>query len=149
MPLYYDQVCGVLRGERNRQKGAFEEWDFDSWRPDAVVIHLGTNDEMAINTVGDCTVQDFEESVYRFLCNLRQRNPQSLLLWCYGMLGHGLEVPIRRAFRRFREETGDENNDILFFESAQDFGGRDHPGRTAHADAARALAQRLTLRLGL
>ncbi|MBQ1404245.1 MAG: GDSL family lipase, partial [Lachnospiraceae bacterium] len=43
MPLYYDQVCGVLRGDRNRQRGAFADWDFDSWKPDAVIVHLGTN----------------------------------------------------------------------------------------------------------
>lgn len=149
MPLYYDQVCGVLRGERNRERGAFEEWDFDSWKPDAVIIHLGTNDEMAINTVDGCTVEEFEEAARRFLVNLRRRNPGSLLLWCYGMLGHGLEEPVLRALGRFREETGDENNDVLFFESAQDFGSRDHPGRRAHAQAARMLSERLALRLGL
>ena len=149
MPLYYDQVCGVLRGEKNRTKGAFEEWDFENWRPDAVVIHLGTNDEMAINTAEGCTVREFEDAAYRFLENLRRRNPGSLLLWCYGMFGHGLEEPIRRTFRRFREETGDQNNDYLFFDSAEDFGSRDHPGRKSHADAARMLAEKLTQKLGL
>ena len=131
MPLYYDQVCGVLRGERNRKKGAFDEWDFASWRPDAVIINLGTNDEMAIETVDGCTEQEFEEAVLRFLEKLRQRNPQSYLLWCYGMLGHGLEEPIKRAFRRFRKTTGDVNNDYLFLDPAaeEDFGGRDHPGK--------------------
>ena len=147
MPLYYDQVCGVLRGERNRKKGAFDEWDFASWRPDAVIINLGTNDEMAIETVDGCTEQEFEEAVLRFLEKLRQRNPQSYLLWCYGMLGHGLEEPIKRAFRRFRKTTGDVNNDYLFLDSAaeEDFGSRDHPGRAAHEKAARVLTEYLTV----
>ena len=147
MPLYYDQVCGVLRGERNRKKGAFDEWDFASWRPDAVIINLGTNDEMAIETVDGCTEQEFEEAVLRFLEKLRQRNPQSYLLWCYGMRGHGLEEPIKRAFRRFRKTTGDVNNDYLFLDSAaeEDFGSRDHPGRAAHEKAARVLTEYLTV----
>ena len=129
MPLYYDQVCGVLRGERNRKKGAFDEWDFASWRPDAVII------------------KEFEEAVLRFLEKLRQRNPQSYLLWCYGMLGHGLEEPIKRAFRRFRKTTGDVNNDYLFLDSAaeEDFGSRDHPGRAAHEKAAKVLTEYLTV----
>ena len=114
-----------------------------------MVIHLGTNDEMAINTAEGCTVREFEDAAYRFLENLRRRNPGSLLLWCYGMFGHGLEEPIRRTFRRFREETGDQNNDYLFFDPAEDFGSRDHPGRKAHADAARKLAEKLTQKLGL
>ena len=147
MPLYYDQVCGVLRGERNRKKGAFDEWDFESWRPDAVIISLGTNDEMAINTVDGCTEQEFEEAVLKFLGKLRQRNPDSYLLWCYGMLGHGLEEPIRRAFRRFRKTSGDVRNGYLFLEPAaeEDYGSRDHPGRAAHEKAAEDLAEYLTV----
>lgn len=145
LPLYYDQVCGVLRGDRNRERGAFGEWDFDSWKPDAVVVHLGTNDEAAIQNVDGCTVTEFEEAAFRFLLHLRRRNPESCILWCYGMLGHSLETPIVRAMRRFCEETGDENADILFFETTKDgeFGSRDHPGRAAHEKAARLLAGKL------
>ncbi len=150
MPLYYDQVCGVLRGDRNRQRGAFADWDFDSWKPDAVIVHLGTNDEMAIQTVNGCEEEEFEEAAFRFLVKLRERNPESLILWCYGMLGHTLEDPIRRAMERFRFETGDMNHDILFFETTGDdeLGGRDHPGRAAHERAARMLAERLRRDLG-
>ena len=145
MPLYYDQVCGVLRGDRNRQKGAFDEWDFENWRPDAVIVSLGTNDEMAINTVADCTVREFEDAAYRFLVKLRQRNPGSFLLWCYGMLGHDLEEPLKRAFERFRKETGDADNDLMILDSTSDeeLGSRDHPGRRAHMRAARKLAKRI------
>ena len=151
MPLYYEQVCGVLRGDRNRARGAFEEWDFSGWRPDAVIIHLGTNDEMAISTVEGCTAEEFEEAAYRFLHKLRRLNPDSLLLWCYGMLAHGLEEPIRRALERFRQETGDKNCDFLLLEvTAEDeFGGRDHPGRRAHARAALMLTKRLIEKLAL
>ena len=149
MPLYYDQVCGVLRGERNRKKGAFDEWDFKSWRPDAVIVNLGTNDEMAINTVYGRTEQEFEEAVFRFLQKLRERNPESYLVWCYGMLGHGLEEPIRRAFRRFRKACGDVRNDYLLLDSAaeEDYGSRDHPGRAAHEKAAEVLVRYLTEKL--
>ena len=151
MPLYYDQVCGVLRGDRNRQRGAFADWDFDSWKPDAVIVHLGTNDEMAIQTVDGCEEEEFEEAAFRFLVKLRERNPKSLLLWCYGMLGHTLEDPIRRAMERFRIQTNDTNHDILFLVPTGDdeLGGRDHPGRAAHERAARMLAERLRRDLGL
>ena len=149
MPLYYDQVCGVLRGERNRKKGAFDEWDFAGWRPDAVIVNLGTNDEMAIDTVDGCTEPEFEEAVLRFLEKLRRRNPESYLLWCYGMLGHGLEEPIKRAFRRFRRAGGDVNNDYLFLDPAaeEDYGSRDHPGRAAHEKTARVLTEYLKVHL--
>ena len=139
MPLYY------------RQRGAFADWDFDSWKPDAVIVHLGTNDEMAIQTVDGCEEEEFEEAAFRFLVKLRERNPESLLLWCYGMLGHTLEDPIRRAMERFRIQTNDTNHDILFLVPTGDdeLGGRDHPGRAAHERAARMLAERLRRDLGL
>lgn len=151
MPLYYDQVCGVLRGEKNRLRGAFANWDFDSWKPDAVIINLGTNDEMAIQTVEGCGEKEFEDAALKFLHKLRDRNPESLLLWCYGMLGHTLEEPIRRAMRRFRMETGDTNNDILFLETTaeDEIGGRDHPGKKAHERTAQMLTERLREDLGL
>ncbi|URJ59340.3 SGNH/GDSL hydrolase family protein [Paenibacillus polymyxa] len=44
IPAYYEQVCGVLTGERNEALGAFSDHDFTSWQPDVVVVNLGTND---------------------------------------------------------------------------------------------------------
>ena len=49
MPRYYEQVCGVLTGEHNRQLGAFEQNDFSEWQPDLVVVNLGSNDGFAID----------------------------------------------------------------------------------------------------
>ena len=36
MPRYYEQVCGVLTGEHNRQLGAFEQNDFSEWQPGSI-----------------------------------------------------------------------------------------------------------------
>ena len=47
MPLYYDQVCGVLKGEKNAVLGAFEPNDFEAWNADVVVVNLGANDSSA------------------------------------------------------------------------------------------------------
>lgn len=44
IPAYYEQICGVLTGERNEALGAFSDHDFTSWQPDVVVVNLGTND---------------------------------------------------------------------------------------------------------
>lgn len=41
---YYEQVCGMLTGKRNEALGALSDHDFTSWRPDVVVVNLGTND---------------------------------------------------------------------------------------------------------
>ncbi|HWJ78069.1 MAG TPA: GDSL family lipase, partial [Niallia sp.] len=36
IPKYYEQVCGVLVGDKNERLGAFKQNDFHSWQPDAV-----------------------------------------------------------------------------------------------------------------
>ncbi|KAF6590638.1 GDSL family lipase, partial [Paenibacillus sp. EKM208P] len=36
IPAYYEQVCGVLTGERNEALGAFSDHDFTPWQPDVV-----------------------------------------------------------------------------------------------------------------
>ena len=48
MPRYYEQVCGVLTGDHNRELGAVERNDFTAWQPDLVVVNLGSNDGFEI-----------------------------------------------------------------------------------------------------
>nr|WP_229523208.1 hypothetical protein [Paenibacillus farraposensis] len=44
IPAYYEQVGGMLTGKRDEALGALSDHDFTSWRPDVVVVNLGTND---------------------------------------------------------------------------------------------------------
>ena len=45
IPRVYSKVCGLACGEKNEKLGASGEYDFSSWKPDAIIINLGTNDE--------------------------------------------------------------------------------------------------------
>ena len=40
IPSFYTQVCGLLTGERNASLGALEDYDFEAWQPDAVIIGM-------------------------------------------------------------------------------------------------------------
>ena len=67
IPLYYEQVCGLLNGERNKQLGAMEKWDFQKFQPDVIVVNLGTNDSSGtknMDRVGKA-VEDFFEKTAR------------------------------------------------------------------------------------
>lgn len=166
MPRYYEQVCGVLTGEHNRQLGAFEQNDFSEWQPDLVVVNLGSNDGFAIDRPAWVDPQDdsshqmisrpcggleeqsalrFEASVKDFLRKLRRLNPGAYLLWVYGMCEHRMAPYLETAVREYREESGDEKADFLLLPATNPLwvGSENHPGKKEHALAAEVLIDRV------
>lgn len=162
IPHIYSKVCGLANGEKNEMLGAQKEYDFSSWIPDAVIINLGTNDEcsfrmpgMEVEGYGFCKSRSDEEgrkdpedlkavanAVEAFLKQLREKNPTSLLLWVYGMMGNDLEPVIRSAVEQYSDKTGDRNVDYLPLPDTTpaNIGAHSHPGFFSHLASARILA---------
>lgn len=169
LPAFYTRVCGVAQGERSAALGAQDENDFAAWRPDAVILHLGTNDEHAFSNPpwtgpggvqhklhllpdGRFDPQDAErvvQAVCRLLLLVREKNPQALLVWACGMLGDGLAPLLGSGVERYRTQTGDIRAGLLLLPGAtpETLGARKHPGPAAHRAAAKALAAYLKLNL--
>jgi len=161
IPPVYEQVCGLLQGERNEALGAHHPHDFTAWQPDVVFINLGTNDcgafsqpawqdpvtgasfqnrRNADGSLHAADVRRFIENAKAFLKTLRRCNPQSRLVWIYGMLGAELAPALETAVAEFRAETGDENVDFLLLtDDIPNRGARNHPGVGAHRTAAAEL----------
>lgn len=171
MPRVYDKVCGLAPGPVNESFGSMRDHDFTSWVPNAVIINLGTNDASSFNMPGmevegygwcksrkneDGTMnaedlQNMENAVYDFLTQLRAKNPTSLLLWAYGMMGNEMEPTIRRAMDKYRAETGDTNVDYLPLPNTTEanIGAHSHPGFLSHLASAKVIAGYLSERLGI
>lgn len=167
MPKYYEQICGVLTGEKNRRLGAFSENDFNLWRPDVIIINLGSNDgfaiahpawlnpedglthKMALTHLGEleasCAFQ-FEAAVKTFLAKLRRLNPDSYLLWAYGMCEHRMAPYLEQAIEDYQKETGDKKADFLLLPATNPLwiGSDNHPGKKEHALAAEVLIHKIT-----
>ncbi|MCR5279129.1 MAG: GDSL family lipase [Lachnospiraceae bacterium] len=161
IPGIYEPVCGLSKGPVNEKLGAQNEYDFTSWVPDAIIINLGTNDSTSFNMpgmevpgVGFCKSRTDENGVrnsedlakirtaiVNFLKLLRQKNPSSLLLWAYGMLGYDLESEIKAAIEEYAKETGDKNVDYLALPDTTErtVGSHSHPGFLSHLAAADVL----------
>lgn len=156
LPGVYDRVCGPALGRDNEATGAQNPLDFDSWRPDAVVINLGTNDAGAMGKppwhgqegqvfqqIGNETgLALFQASVVDFLKKLRYHNPTAKLIWVYGMIDGPLAPVLENAVAQFRQESGDQDTYFLSLPAATEetMGSRLHPGFPCHQAAAKVTA---------
>jgi len=166
MPKYYEQVCGVLEGDRNKAAGAWDAYDFSSWQPDYVLINLGTNDggafhnpewvdeatgrrnKMYTDTDGhpakEC-LAPVAQAVEAFLSLVRTHNPKAYIVWAYGVMGTVVEEAIRAGIHAFCQKTGDERVEYLPLAEMkpEQVGARSHPGIGAHRAVAEAVFARL------
>ncbi|MBO5166372.1 MAG: GDSL family lipase [Lachnospiraceae bacterium] len=166
IPTRYEAICGLAEGEFNEQLGAQKPNPFDQWQPDAVIVNLGTNDASAFeqpaftvpetgevfkqrkNEDGSFNTEDvarFEKAVVDFLYMLRRNNPNSHIVWTYGMLGYNLSLPIAHAVSTYRAETGDNKAYFLQLPNTTEetIGSRFHPGVKSHERASKVLIEYL------
>ncbi|UQZ36232.1 GDSL family lipase [Paenibacillus sp. PK3_47] len=162
IPQYYEQVCGLLAGERNEALGARTAYHFEAWQPDAVVVNLGTNDggafyspgwrnpvsgeihKQRLNEDGTFNSDDlaaFEQAACNFLIKLRQKNTHAHIVWAYGMLSIPMMPAIYRAVDAYVRLTGDRKVSVFQLPNMTEdtMGARSHPGVKAHEKAAEAL----------
>ena len=81
-------------------------WDFSRFRPEKILIMLGTND---LSWIGE---REPRKEMYRkqyreFLEQVRANNPDAMLLCVLGIMGTGLNEHMVRAVNEYRAETGD------------------------------------------
>ena len=166
IPSCYEKICGLGLGKVNEAVGAQKDYNFASWKPDAIVVNLGTNDASAFNQppftipeTGETFKQHknpdgsfiekdrerFENAVYNFLKMLRKHNPGSHIVWVYGMLGYDLNLLIANAMNRYQKDTGDYNTAFLSLPNTttETVGAHMHPGIKSHERAAKVLIEYL------
>lgn len=163
IPKYYKEICSLIPGGENERLGGNKPQDFTQWQPDVVVVNLGTNDaasfdqpewvdektgehhRMRKNPDGTYCEEDlkaFRRAVADFLHTLRVCNKEAQIIWCYGMLGIGFQIPILEGISLYLQETKDQKVSYLQLPSTNDtnVGSRQHPGALCHKQAAEVLA---------
>lgn len=166
IPAIYEPVCGLADGEFNEKLGAKSKNDYESWKPDAIIVNLGTNDTSSFNTppfevpgVGMCKnrrnedgsfvredILKFINAVTDFLKLLRKLNPTSHIVWAYGILGDEIKPAILEGMENYKKETGDENVAYLAISdtNGETVGSHMHPGYKAHQTAAKEIGAYLS-----
>ncbi|MBE5963088.1 MAG: GDSL family lipase [Lachnospiraceae bacterium] len=166
IPLYYEQVCGVLQGENNERLGAYEKNDFTAWNSDVTIVNLGCNDGSAFEnpawtdektgltyrqkknpdgTYEEASISRFQHAVYEFLRKIRRCNPNTYILWAYGMIGRPLQPFIETAINAYKKDFQDEKCKFLLLPDLKPewMGANCHPGTPSHTAAADVLTKEI------
>lgn len=140
VPPYYDKL-GKSYGTFNKTLQPQNiDWDF-SWKPDIVVINLGTND--ASYTKGDAAkCETYCVEYVKFLETIREKNPDAKIVCTLGLMGQDLCPKVEEAVRRFTEDDGDTNTYYVELDVQQGDVVVDwHPTETSHEHAAEQMAE--------
>lgn len=166
IPSRYEKICGLIGGDANEKLGASKPYRFQNWKPDAIIVNLGTNDANAFSqpafTVPETgetfwqrsepdgspnpeDIERFKQAVIDFLCMIRRNNPDAHIVWAYGMYNYDMIFPITDAMNRYRKMSGDTN--VAFLQlpdtTPETIGSRCHPGIKSHERAAKMLVEYL------
>ena len=82
-------------------------WDFSQFRPDVVVVNLGTNDMSWCAGRKDRNAE-FRRKYAEFLKTVRKDNPGAEILCILGVMGEALNTTMEAAAGDYKAETGDE-----------------------------------------
>lgn len=131
--LYHYTDLGLLEivGEKER-------WSFTAFEPNAIIIHLGTNDASYTKGTPE-RVDQFGSAYYDFIKEVRQYNPRAEILCVLGVMGQELYTEIEKQVIRFREKEQDKQvtSLCLTLQSEIDGIGSDgHPSIKTHQKMA-------------
>ncbi|ONI47029.1 hypothetical protein AN644_01885 [Candidatus Epulonipiscium fishelsonii] len=151
IPPYYEDVCGILTGKINVELGAKNKWNFNQFKPNVIVINLGTNDEAALFgsppfeykkiLCKQTSVEHLMHGIKDFLVKVRKDNPTAFILWAYNMCNKGLTEDIEDAIGEYKREYNDKKAGFIKLEYADGemIGSLNHPGKLAHESATKRI----------
>lgn len=124
-----------------------EKWDFSKYRPDRIVICLGTNDFSYVQYNYEAYVVGFQQKYYELLKLVREKNGDDpYILCCFGIMGEGLNEATEEVVERFRKDTGDQKIRTLALKEQlleDGFGSDYHPSMITHEKMAEKMAKAL------
>ena len=161
MPGVYDFICAPAAMGTGSGHGGEKLYDF-SFRPDAVIINLGTNDATSLTkppyvdaagvshrlTEGDMPL--FEDACGRFIRHIHEKNPGARILWCFGVFENPQTRIVAKAIQGAIKKAAAEDipaayvplKDMTILPDG--VGSREHPGIGAHRMMAECLYQAMT-----
>lgn len=135
-PLYGRTLCHVPE----------ISWDFSQWVPDAVVVHLGSND---FSSEPHADPKDYIKNYVQFLETIRKNYPEASI-YCMGVTGWPHYYQWLQQVVKDRNDSGDPKVYCVGYPNApeSELGCDYHPNVTAHRQMADVLVPVLQKTLG-
>lgn len=131
--------------DKSRGTAEMEAWDFGRYRPDFIVIFLGSNDISYISYDPENRIGCFRERYASFLREVREKNGKApRILCCLGTLGEDLNGALSEAVGNYCREEKDERVRVLLLPAQAEEdgqGGGCHPSMVTHEKVAVRLTE--------
>ncbi len=144
VPPHYP-IIGFSRGTINSESIMGKSWDFANYKPDLIVLNLGTNDDSFCQDKKD-RQEEFAASYQKFLQDIRRLNPDAFILCTYGIMNQRLFPYIEKAIAAYQKDTNDKNIHSMKFDLYQESDGYVvdfHPSSRTHNKSAWMLVQKI------
>ena len=117
-----------------------DAWDFDAHPNDVVVINLGTNDNGA--KVNGAAISDAEmtKDAVAMLRLVREKNPNALIIWTYGIMGNGRQAALEAAVAQFDDDNAYYLPLGNIKQTTEGMGTHGHPSIQTHINRSADLA---------
>lgn len=142
---YYEKVAFSYGRFDNTVDPASISWNFNNFKPDIIVINLGTNDSSYCKEDKD-KQKEFIDGYVEFLKQVRSNNPKAKILCTLGTMGDSLYPAVMRASMIYSMRYCDKNVYAMKFD-VQDMNdglGADwHPSDLTHTKAATKLTNKI------
>lgn len=144
LPLFYDKL-GFSYCNLDGVTPSDIEWNFSDYKPEVVLINLGTNDDSYTKDFAD-RQQIYQDEYVVFLKHVRKMNPDAKIVCALGIMGDRLLPRVEAAVDVYSKETGDTNITTVGFtpQNPEDGYAADwHPTFVTHGKAADKLTAEL------
>lgn len=140
MPELYQYSDGELESFLQKDKDQYEIWDNTKYKPDLVVVYIGTNDASYTRGI-DKRQQVFAKEYGKFLETVRCKNPDSYILCVLGTMNQEL-CSIEQGQVELMQQAGDNKIEFLHLPMQLEEDGiatDTHPSATTHTKVAKLI----------
>ena len=148
---YYDKYGFSESGGFGTKKPSEIQWDFSRFKPDVIVVYLGTNDS-SYTVYQQGRDKEYTAEYIGLLKTVRSKNPDAKIICTLGTMGTLLVPAMHEAVSQYSVQTGDNNIATLDLplQDTQKDGCviQSHPSVVTHDKAASLLSDKIKSEMG-